>query len=130
MPRYNVRIVIPRLTDARALLELAKKIYTKHTTDGATSALHGEVVAKWAAVGPQLSTALQLQDQIEEAEKTLEKLYQNRDLILAAADPVVKQSRDLLVGFYGKAKLRDLGAHGFTVDDTPRPPKAPKTPKP
>ena len=117
----KARIPIPRLKDAPALLKLSNQVYAKHQTDGAASPLRGEVADKWATVGPKLAQAQTDHDRAKDLEKEIERLYQNRDLVLAEVEPVVKQSRDLLVGFYGQAKVRNLGDHGYVVDDTPRP---------
>lgn len=119
----KARIPIPRLQDAPALLTLSQAIYDKHVADGANSPLRGEVADKWAVVGPKLAGAAAKHKRAKELEKELEMLYQDRDLVLTEADPVVKQSRDFLVGFYGRAKVRNLGDHGFEVNDTPNPPK-------
>ena len=129
MPRYNFRVVMPRLTEPVALLKLSNAVYDKHVADGPASPLKGEVADKWAVVGPKLAGASTKQARIEALEKELETLYQDRDLVLTDAEPVVKQSRDLLIGYYGVPKVRNLGDHGFEVNDTPNPPKPPKPPK-
>ncbi len=129
MARYNVRISVPRAAQPDELLRLSETIYAKHQADGAASPLVGEVAAKWATVGPKLSQARTLNVRAKEIEKELEKLYQDRDLILTEVEPLAKQTRDLLKGYYGLAKIRDLGDHGYVVDDTPTSPKSPKAPK-
>ena len=123
MARYNFRVVMPRISEPAALLKLSGAVYDKHVKDGTTSPLRGEVADKWATTGPKLAGAATKQARIEELERELELLYQDRNLVLTEAEPIVKQSRDLLIGFYGVAKARNLGDHGFVVNDTPTSPK-------
>jgi hypothetical protein len=116
----KARIPLPRHKDAPALLALSNLVYAKHQLDGPASPLRGELADKWATLGPKLAQAKADHDRAKELEKELEKLYQDRDLVLVEAEPVIRQSRDLLIGYYGIAKIRNLGDHGFTVNDTPR----------
>ena len=126
----KARIPIPRVKDAPELLKLSGKIYAKHQTDGVNSPVRGELAGDWATVGPKIVQAQADHDEAKRLEKIIEKHYQNRDLVLAEVEPVVKQTRDLLVGFYGQKKLRHMGDHGFVVNDTPLPPKGDTPAKP
>ena len=48
----------------------------------------------------------------------------SRDAIVAEALPLVQRGSKSLQGSLGKARLREMGPYGYTVNDTPLPPKA------
>lgn len=117
MAKVNVRVLIPR--NPTELLKLAEKIYTKHTTDGATSALNALGDKNWTDNGGKIASALSINDQAKQMEKDLEELYRQRDLLVAPILSTVKASRTLLLGKYSE-NYKKLGDWGFVVDDTPK----------
>ena len=122
------RIPIPGRKNPSGILALADKVYAKHLADGAASKL-GATVPEWATVGPKIATGLARDKRAKELEKELEKIYEERDNIAFEALPLVQRSGKVLRGAYGEQNLRQMGDHGYVVDDTPRAPKAPKAPK-
>ena len=123
MAKYNYRIKIPK--NPAELIKLAKKIFAKHEADGDKSPLKLMKKYSWEEVGPELIQCSEYQDQVESLEKQLEELYRKRDALLVQVDGAVKGSRDTLLGL-NRDDPKSLGEYGFTVDDTPRPPKKPK----
>lgn len=125
MPKPNLRIEIPKNPEEQ--LKLAGKIYTKHTTDGADSVLKVMKDFKWDVVGPNIPLALAKHNEAEELQKKMEKAYEDRNKLMAGLPDGLKSTRDFLKGVYSKSP-KTLGDYGYTVDDSPRPPKTP-TPK-
>lgn len=126
MAAPRARIPLPNQRDAFGTLKLAKKFYDKHKADGAASVIRGELKADLEAVGPDLALALDYHEQAEAFKKKAEEMYEKRDNVADRARPVMKRGSQALQSEYGPANLRRMGDHGFTVDDSPRPPKAPK----
>lgn len=120
MAKSTVRVIIPK--NPGLFLTLASDVYTKHTDDGASSPLAGLEDNNWTDNGPKIAQAKGLQTQIGTLEKALENLYGQRDLLIAPVLATVKSSRDLLLSKFSK-NPKKLGDWGFTVDDSPKPPK-------
>lgn len=110
------RVVISKSPEK--LLALAKLVYQKHTNDGATSPLNALQDHNWTDNGPKVAEAEDLQAQAKELEKKVEKLYQDRDALLAQVEKTVRASATLLNGIY-KSSPKNLGEWGFEVNDTP-----------
>jgi len=111
------RVVISKSPEK--LLALAKKVYQKHTNDGATSPLNALQDHNWNDNGPKVAEADDLNAQAKELEKKVEKLYQDRDALLAQVEKTVRASATLLNGIY-KSSPKNLGDWGFEVNDTPQ----------
>jgi len=109
----KIRVVIP--TNVREMLVLAGLIDAKNTALGVDSPLKP---LTWDVIGPTIPTALHLHDEAEALMRQAEEKFEQRDLLLAPIDDLVKQSRDTLKGVYRK-EPRKLGDFGFTVNDTP-----------
>jgi len=120
------RIVISKSPEK--LLALAKTILKKHEDDGASSPLNTLLDANWTENGPKVAEADDLNAQAKELEKKVEKLYQDRDALLASVELTVRASANLLNGIY-KNSPKNLGEWGFEVNDTPAKKKT-DTPKP
>ena len=116
------RIPLPNKKDPKGVLDLAAAILNKHTADGAASAVRGELKADFDAVSAKIAQGLSYHEQALVMKKKLEDLYEKRDLIVDDFVPLNQRVSKSLQGEYSK-NLRRMGDHGFTVDDTPRPPK-------
>jgi hypothetical protein len=99
------RVKIP-MQNAKALLDLAKKVREKHLTDGEASPLK---VLNWGELNPMIDGALRLKR---------EKLntYQQRSRRLQAVLGMVRSSRDILTGVHSD-EMKALGLWGFDVLD-------------
>jgi len=124
MANPNLRVVIPE--NPAQELDLAKKIYAKHTAMAATSPLASLQTHTWTVNGPQVANALTLHAQAEDLKRQAEEAYRKRDVLLAEIDQSVKASRDLLLAVY-RDNPKILGEWGFEVDDSARAKKAAAT---
>ena len=116
------RIPLPNKKDAKGVLDLAAAIVGKHQADGAASVIRGELKADIDAAAPKVAQGLDWHDQALAMKKKLEDFYEKRDNIVEEWVPLNQRVSKSLQGEYAK-NLRRMGDHGFTVDDTPRPPK-------
>jgi len=121
MANLRPRVVIPTKPDQA--LDLAKKVYAKHTAMAATSPLNVLQTHTWAVNGPQVANALTLHAQAEDLARQTEEAYRKRDVLLAEIDHSLKASRDLLLGVY-RDNPKILGEWGFEVNDAVRAKKA------
>jgi len=117
MANSAYRVTIPK--NAEELLDLAAKVYKKHTDLGTASPLNAMVSHKWTDNGPNVEPCLQLHLQAEELKRKAEEAYRQRDLMLGEITESVKASRDLLLGVYRETP-KALGEFGFEVDDSAR----------
>ncbi len=114
------KVNIPR--NVQELLELARLINGKHTTDGATSVLNGLQNYSWPALGPTIQPCLDKHLEAENTASQREEAYEARQLLLPPIVNAVKASRDLLLGaFMGTPKR--LGDWGFDVSGSVKKPK-------
>lgn len=111
------RVIIP--TNPEKAIALAKKVLQKHTTDGATSPLNVLNDHNWTDNGPKIADAETLNDKAKELEKQVEKLYKERDALLAAIKDTLRASSKTLLGIYASSPKK-LGDWGFEVNDTPQ----------
>lgn len=109
------RVIISKSPDK--LLALAKRVLDKHTADGASSLLNNLRDYSWTEHGSKVAAAEALQAQAKEMERELEKVYQNRDALLAPVEQTVRASAKLLSSIYKKSP-KNLGDWGFEVNDT------------
>ena len=112
------RVTIPR--NPTQLIDLASKVYTKHTEMDLSSPLNSLQTHTWTENGPRVAEVLNYHRQAEELSKMVEEIYRKRDLLLAEIDISVKSSRDLLLGVY-RDNPKEMGQWGFVVDDSVRP---------
>ena len=117
------RIPLPGNKDPKGVLDLAADIIKKHQADGAASVIRGELKADIDAAAASVAEGLDWHAQALEMKRKLEDLYEKRDNIVDEWVPLNQRVSKSLQGEYAK-NLRRMGDHGFTVDDTPRPPKA------
>jgi hypothetical protein len=120
--------VAAHLRNPSGILALADRIFARHMADGAASKL-GATVPEWATVSPKIADGLARDKRAKELVKELEKLYEERDNTAFECLPLIQRSAKVLRGVYGEQNLRQMGDHGYTVDDTPRAPNALKAPK-
>ena len=118
----KARVPIPE--NPKELLDLAQSIITKRVADKAASPLAG-IGAEWDTAAPLVAKAIEKHELAEDLRRQMERAYEERDNVVKQVQPLITRSRDILTGFYGPANMRKLGEHGFTVDDTARPPKGP-----
>ncbi len=126
MATVRTRIPLPNTKDQIGALTLAATIYEKHVTDGANSVIRGQLKTDFEALGPELASGIDYHKRAVELEKQLEDAYEKRDNVANRARPIVQRISKALQSEYGHGNLRQMGAHGFTVNDTPHSPKSPK----
>ncbi len=113
MSDSKMRVQIP--TTAKDLLSLAKKVYGKHKTEGATSPLKLLVDYNWDAEGVKIDQAQAKHDEAERYKKQMETAYRERDLLMADTVSIIRASRDLLTGM-NRENMKRLSDWGFTVE--------------
>lgn len=124
MANPNQRVEIPK--NAEEKLDLAAKVYKKHTAMATTSPLNSLQTHTWAVNGPQVATTLTLHLQAEDLKRQAEEAYRKRDLIMNEITESLLASRDLLLGVY-RDNPKILGEWGFVVHDTARATKKSET---
>ena len=100
-------------------LALAKKVYTKHLADGATSPLTDLDGVDWRVSGPKINTCLAKHEEAEALMRDAEAAYRDRDAIFAEITEINRVSKNMLKGKYTK-NPKALGDWGYQIDDTPR----------
>ena len=117
MANTKPRVNIPK--NPAQKLDLASKIYAKHSSMSDTSPLNALQSHTWTANGPEVANAQTLHQQAEDYNRQAEEAYRKRDLLLSEIDESIKSTRDLLLGIY-RDNPKELGQWGFEVDDTAR----------
>ena len=117
MGNPKVRVDIP--SNPSDKLNLAGRIYAKHTADAENSLLNAMQTHKWEANGPEVANALSLHQQAEDLQRQANLAYRKRDLLLSEIDESIKSSRDLLLGIF-RDNPKELSQWGFDVSDTPK----------
>lgn len=113
MSESKMRVEIP--STPKELISLAKRIHTKHTSDGTSSPLLLIADYSWAEEGPKLDLAQAKHDEAERHRKLMETAYRERDLLMANTADMVRASRDLLTGI-NRENMKRLADWGFTVE--------------
>ena len=106
------RVKIP-VSNPAALLELAKKVQSKHIADGEASLLNA---VKWSEVSPLLEAALADHEKATRMKREMVEAYQQRNLKLQSILQALRDSRDLLSGVF-KKEMKVLGQWGYEVLD-------------
>lgn len=117
MPNSKPRVNIP--TNPVQKLELAARIYAKHSAAGAASPLNALQTHKWDDNGPEIANAQALHQQAEDFQRQTDLAYRKRDLLLSEIDESIKATRDLLMGIF-RDNPKELNQWGFDVSDTVR----------
>ena len=116
MPR-KPRVAIPE--NPGELLTLAAAVYAQDQKHGDKSPLRVlEGPNTWATTGPTVAVAQKLQAEIDQQERSLKVLYGQRQPYLDAIGPLVRASRDTLLGVHSQNPAR-VGDYGFDVATTP-----------
>lgn len=105
------------------MLTLAAAVLKKHQGDGADSVIRGQLKADFEAVATDITEGVKDDAEAKALEKQLEKIYERRNNRVGRVQPLLPRASKALQSEYGAQNLRRMGDHGFTVDDTPRPPK-------
>lgn len=116
----QARIPLPTIKDAPGVLNLTAAIGKGMAEKGAESLIVGELATELQAVLAKVPAAKAAHDEAKQLETRLEKLYEQRDNVVAAALPLVQRASKALQGNLGKARLREMGDYGFTVNDSPK----------
>lgn len=106
------RVKIP-VSNPTALLELAKKVQSKHVADGEASLLN---TVRWSEVSPVLEAALANHEKATRMKREMVEAYQQRDLRLQSILEALRDSRDVLSGVF-KKEMKVLGQWGYEVLD-------------
>lgn len=111
-PKGRIRIY----TNVRHSLELAKKIFEKHQSDGTASPLYGIDGFSWDATGPKIRFCLEKHKEAVNLTRSAEEMYRQRDAVLAEITDIIKASKQLLKNKYS-ANLEKINEWGFVVYD-------------
>ncbi len=106
------RVKIP-VGNPVALLDLAKKVQSKHAADGDASPLK---VLKWTDFNAMLEQAMESHEKAQKGKREMVEAFQQRDLKLQAITNALRDSRDVLSGVY-KKEMKVLGQWGYEVLD-------------
>jgi hypothetical protein len=106
------RVKIP-MQNAKALLDLAKKVREKHLADGEASPLK---VLNWAEINPLIEEAVEADEKALRLKREKLSTYQQRGRRLESMLSLVRSSRDILTGVYSN-EMKVLGNWGFDVLD-------------
>jgi hypothetical protein len=117
MSNSKPRVSIP--SNPVQKLELAARIFAKHSATGVASPLNALQTHKWDVNGPEIANAQALHQQAEDLQRQTDLAYRKRDLLLYEIDESIKSSRDLLMGIY-RDNPKELNQWGFDVSDTVR----------
>jgi len=123
----GTRIPIPSAKDPLGVLKLTAAVGKGITSKGSGSLITGELSAELLAVAAKIPEAIEAHEEAEELRRRAEKLYEKRNAIVAESLPLVQRGSKALQGNLGKARLREMGEYGYTVNSsvkTPKPPKA------
>ena len=123
----QARIPVPNATDPLGTLSLTAAVAKGITAKGKDSLLVGELASELQAAAALVPDALAAHAEAKQLELQLEKLYERRNAPVAACVLLNQRASKALQGNLGKARLREMGDYGFTVNDSPQAPKPPKS---
>ena len=115
----QARIPLPTIKDAPGVLNLTAAIAEGMADKGTDSLIVGELATELKAVAAKVAGAQAAHNEAKKLELRLEKLYEQRDAVVAEALPLVQRASKALQGNLGKARLREMGDYGYTVNDAP-----------
>lgn len=113
------KVEIP-MNKAAKMLGLMKKVYAKHEADGDSSPLKG---LDWENAIPAIEEAINAHEMAEKLNRDKKEWYQRRDRNLSIVAAMLRDSRDVLTGFF-KKEMKILGQWGFNVSEFTRKRKA------
>jgi hypothetical protein len=120
----QARIPLPTIKDAPGVLNLATAVAAGISKAGPTALISGQLATELQAAAAKVPAALAAHQRAKDLEKEIEKLYEQRDQVVAECLPLVQRGSKALQGNLGKDNLRQMGDYGYTVDDSPRLAKA------
>ena len=123
MSYAKMRVEIPN--NPSDLLDLAKKINTKHLSDGNLSPLNSIETNNWAIEGPNITLCLKNHLEAEQFRAKMEEAYKERDLLLTGINCAVRATRNVLSGVHHD-NMKRLSDWGFTVNESAK--SGPKRP--
>jgi len=106
------RVKIP-LHNPAAVLDLAKKVESKHLADGDASVLKS---LNWLEISATLQGAITDHENASRNKREMAQAFQQRDLKLESIIGALRDSRDVLSGIY-KKEMKVLGQWGYEVLD-------------
>ncbi|HEX5172279.1 MAG TPA: hypothetical protein VFW11_24050 [Cyclobacteriaceae bacterium] len=118
------RVKIP-VSNPAQLLDLAKKVQSKHTADGDGSLLK---ILNWTEITPTIEAAVANHEKARQLKREMVEAYQQRNLQLQEIIQAVRDSRDILSGAF-KKEMKVLGQWGYEVLDVRSNAAEPKTEK-
>ena len=124
----RARIPIPGATKPVAVLTLLAAVGKGIAQHGPDGPIGGALAAAVAAAAAQVPAALAAQKRAEDLLKEVEKLYQQRNLVVAEGVGLVQRAAKVLQGHLGPDSLHAMGAYGYTVNKSVRKPRVPKKP--
>lgn len=117
MSNPNYRVEIP--TNPTELINLAAKVYEKHTELGPDSPLNALASHKWSDNGAKIAQAAAFDKRAQELKKQSEEAINKRNALLPDIENSVKGSRDVLQGVYRETP-RTLAQFGFEIIESAR----------
>jgi hypothetical protein len=123
----QARIPVPGATDPLGTLTLTAAVAKGIADKGSEALIAGELAAELKAAAAKVPAALAAHAEAKKLELQLEKLYEQRNAAVAACVPLNQRASKALQGNLGKARLREMGDYGFTVNEsapTTKPPKS------
>lgn len=112
MSNPNYRVEVP--TNPKELIDLAVRVYQRHTELGPDSPLNALASHTWIDNGLKVGEALALQKQAEDLKHQSEEAINKRNVLIPDLENSVKASRDLLMGVYRETP-RTLSQFGFNI---------------
>jgi hypothetical protein len=110
------QVRVPISKNAEKLLNLAELVTKKHLELGSKSPL---IVLEWDKQAENVAKALEFHKQAKEYQRLSEQAHEQRNILVAPLDDLLKQTRDLLKALY-RAEPKKLGEFGFVVDESVR----------
>ena len=102
-------------TNVRHNLELAKKIYEKHSADGDRSLLSLMDGFSWESTGPKINFCLEKHKEAISLSKSAEEMYRQRDAVLAEITDIIRASKSILKS--NTVSPEKLNEWGFVLYD-------------
>ena len=113
----KARIPVPSTNDPVGVLKLLADVDKAIKDKGKDSLIVGELATEIATAAAKVPAALAAQKKAEDLLKEVEKLYKQRDAVVAECLPLNQRGSKALQGNLGVARLREMGDYGYTVND-------------
>jgi len=123
----QARIPVPNAKDPLGTLTLTAAVAKGITEKGKDSLIVGELATELQTAAAKVPAALAAHEEAKKLMLRVEKLYEIRDAAVAECVPLNQRGSKALQGNLGKARLREMGDYGYTVNDSPQTSKPPKS---